>query len=101
MQYLGGLQGKGRLIRGGETFARAEYDFEGFITKAGHMTGSGEIRAAPAEMREMFALGTVKLLTDDGRLMSLRFTQKKLSSNDSAAHVDMIGELPPIAAWHH
>ncbi len=101
MQYLGALSGEGRLTSDGETFVPAEYDFEGFISKAGHMTGGGEIRSTPGHMRALFASGNVRLVTDDGREMSLRFTQKELKPDDGSAHVDMVGELPPAAAWRH
>jgi len=43
MRCLGGLHGAGILTCGDKTVARAEYDFDGFLSKVGQMTACGEI----------------------------------------------------------
>jgi len=96
MQYLGGLRGEGVLTCGDKPVARAEYDFDGYRVKPGQVASSGEIRAAPEVLRELFGRRDVQLRTDDGRLLSLRFSERSLRSASVAAHVDVDGELP----WH-
>ena len=46
MRCLGGLHGAGMLTCGDETVARAGYDFDGFLSKLGRVTGCGEIRTS-------------------------------------------------------
>ena len=101
MHHLGALRGAGVLTCGGETVARADYDFDGFLTKLGQVTGSGEIRMSPEALREVFGRKDLQLLTDDGRLLSLRFSEKRLPSASDAAHVDVAGELPLVSEWSH
>jgi len=101
MHYLGGLRGAGILTCGDETVARVDYDFDGFLTKPGHVSGCGEIRMSPEVLREVFGRKDLQLLTDDARLLSLRFSEKRLRSTSDAAHVDVAGELPPVSKWRH
>lgn len=101
MLYLGGLHGTGDLTCGGETAARADYDFDGYLAKPGHVVCSGEIRMSPDVLREVFGRRDVRLLTDDGRLLSLRFSERQLRSASDAAHVDVAGDLPPVSEWRH
>lgn len=101
MQYLGGLRGTGVLTCGGETIACADYDFDGFLTKPGQVTASGEVRMSPETLSEVFGRTDLQLLTDDGRLLSLRFSEKRLRSASDAAHVDVAGKLPSVSEWHH
>jgi hypothetical protein len=99
MQYLGGLRGAGVLTYGDETAARADYDFDGFLTKSGQVTGSGEIRMCREALREAFGRNDLQLLTEDGRRLSLQFSDKQLRSASNAAHVDVAGGLPPVSNW--
>ena len=100
MNYLGHIHGVGSLTCNGETVARANYDFEGFVSK-GHVTGSGEIRLPPDKLREVFGRSDVKLLTDDGRLLSIRFSERQLGPVKDAAHVEVGGDLPSTSEWRH
>ena len=93
MLYLGGLSGDGVLKRNGDDVGRASYDFEMFKTKLG-VTTSGEIRLAPDVLKDLFGRTDVQLLTDDGRLLHLRFSEKQLAEASEAAHVDVTGDLP-------
>ena len=99
MRYLGRLHGAGVLICEGETFARADYDFDGFLTKPGHVTGAGEIRATPEALKEVFGRKGLQLQTDDGRVLTLRFSEKRLRAANDAASVDVVGDLPLAAEW--
>ena len=101
MHYLGGLRGAGVVTCGDETVARADYDFDGFLTKPGEVAASGEIRMLPKALRDVFGRKNLQLLTDDGRRLSLRFSEKRLHSASDAAHVDVTGELPLVSEWRH
>ena len=101
MQHLGGIHGAGVLKSGDNTLARVDYDFDGFLRKAGEVIGSGEIRMAADALRQVFGREDLQLLTDDGRLLSLRFSEKHLPVASDAAHVDVAGDLPPRSDWHH
>ncbi|WP_274425585.1 hypothetical protein [Chelativorans sp. YIM 93263] len=101
MQYLGGIHGAGVLKCGGKTLTRADYDFDGFLRKPGEIVGSGEIRMPPDTLRQVFGREDLQLLTDDGRLLSLRFSEKDLPPASDAAHVDVAGDLPPQTEWRH
>lgn len=101
MQYLGGLRGAGILTRGNETVARASYDFDGYLTDPGEVMCCGEIRMPSRALRKVFGRKDLQLLTDDGRLLSLRFSEKQLRAATNAAHVDVAGELPPVSEWRH
>ncbi|MCT7374574.1 hypothetical protein [Chelativorans salis] len=65
------------------------------------MTGSGEIRMPPDALRQVFGREDLDLLTDDGRLLSLRFSEKQLPVASDSAHVDVTGDLPPQSEWRH
>jgi hypothetical protein len=99
MRYLGRLHGAGDLTYGDVKVARASYDFDGFLAKAGYVTSAGEIRTTPETLKSVFGRNGVQLLTDDGRLLSLRFTEKRLSAGNDSASVDVAGELPSAAEW--
>ena len=101
MLYLGGLRGAGVLTAGVETVARADYDFDGFLLGPGRIASSGEIRMQPEALRDVFGRTDLHLLTDDGRKLNLRFSEKRLASPSNAAHVDVTGELPSEPDWRH
>jgi hypothetical protein len=93
-RYLGRIAGAGSVRIDGETVARASYDFDGFATPRGGVTGSGELRLTPSDLEAVFGPPGVQLLTDDGRLLELKFSEKELPSATDAAHVDVSGDLP-------
>ena len=100
MRYLGGLRGAGTLRCGDATIGRADYDFDGFLTTPRLVTSSGEIRAARETLQEVYGRNDCRLLTDDGRLLTLRFSGKRpRPTDDSAAHVEVGGELPVASEW--
>ena len=94
MRYLGAISGSGVLKCDGEMVARAAYDFEGFFRKPVGVTISGEIRLSAAALKSVFGRSGVQLLTDEGRLLDLRFSEKTLLGAGDVAHVDVTGGLP-------
>jgi len=78
-----------------EEFARAAYDFDRFFKKAVGVTSCGEIRASAIALKEVFGRKSVQLLTDDGRLLDLSFSEKVLLPSSESAHVNVTEELPP------
>ncbi|WOJ90546.1 hypothetical protein RZS28_04415 [Methylocapsa polymorpha] len=102
MRYLGGISGRGVLKCNGEEIARASYDFDGFFKKSVGVTSCGEIRASAVALKGVFGRKDVQLLTDDGRLLDLRFSEKALLPASDVAHVDVTGELPTAHRnWGH
>jgi hypothetical protein len=101
VRYLGRIAGAGSVRIGGETVARAAYDFDGFATPRGGVTGSGELRLTPPDLEAVFGKPGVQLLTDDGRLFDLKFSESALPPTTEAVHVDVSGDLPRTPAeWH-
>ncbi|MET0427379.1 MAG: hypothetical protein ABW026_02675 [Microvirga sp.] len=94
MRYLGGISGHGDLTCDGQPVARASYDFDGFFEMGIGVTSCGEIRVSADILKDVFGRSHVQLLTDDGRLLNLRFSDKKLLPAIGAASVDVTGQLP-------
>jgi hypothetical protein len=94
VRYLGRIAGAGSVISGGEIVARAVYDFDGFTAPRGGVMSSGEFKLAPSDLKAVFGTLGVQLLTDDGRLLDLKFSEKELRPAADAAHVDVTGDLP-------
>lgn len=102
MRYLGGISGSGVVKCAGKGEVRASYDFDGFFKEPGGVTGYGEIRLDPAALKGVFGRDDVQLLTDDGRLLDLRFSEKELRAASDVAHVDVTGQLPDASHyWRH
>jgi hypothetical protein len=94
MRYLGRISGVGVLQCNGEHIARASYDFDGFFKDPVGVTCCGEIQLSAAVLKDVFGRRDVQLLTDEGRLLDLTFSEKTLLSESDVAHVDVTGELP-------
>jgi hypothetical protein len=94
MRYLGGISGSAMLRCNGEEIARASYDFDGFFKKSVGVTSCGEIQLAATALKGVFGRKDVQLLTDDVRLLDLRFSEKELLLESDVAHVDVTGDLP-------
>jgi hypothetical protein len=99
LHYLGGLSGAGDLIRGNRTLGRADYDFDGFRSRPGQVTSSGEIRLSADVLKDVIGSAGLLLRTDDGRLLRLHFSGKRSGPPDNSAHVDVEGELPTESEW--
>jgi hypothetical protein len=99
MRYLGALRGGGQLSTPEESLGRADYEIDGYLLKPGEVVASGEIRMTPEDLVRAFGQRNLRLLSDDGRLFSIRFSGKKLSPASTAAHADFSGDLPIESAW--
>lgn len=95
MRYLGGTTGGGMLKCAGTDIGRASYDFDSYAQKSGEITRSGEIRLAKGALAGIFGRSDVELLTDDGQLLRLRFSERKLAPAGNAAHVDVVERRVP------
>ncbi len=93
-RYLGRIAGAGCVRIDGETVGRADYEFDGFAAPLGGAMGSGEITLASSDLEAVFGRLGVQLLTDDGRLLDLKFSEKTLPPATDTAHVDVSGDLP-------
>jgi hypothetical protein len=99
MRYLGGLRGNGTLRCGGQILAPADYDLDGYLVPPTGVAGSGEIRTAPEVLRKVFGRRDLELVTAEGRTLSFRFSEKKLTAGDDAAHVDVTAGMAEAKEW--
>ena len=99
MQYLGVLRGSGALTCGEEQMGRADFEIDGFLTRPGEVVGSGEIRMSPEGLNNAFGRQDLRLTTDDGRVLEVRFSGKRLDPASDAAHADIGGQLPAASQW--
>ena len=100
MRYLGGLRGAGTLTLGGETLGQVDYELDAYATPpTGGVAASGEIHTEPAVLRQVFGRRDLKLVTENGRELGLRFSDKKLAGEGDAAHVDITSGLPDAKNW--
>jgi hypothetical protein len=49
----------------------------------------------------VFGRRDVQLVTDDGRRLTLRFSERQLAAASDSAHVDVAGDLPAASEWRH
>jgi hypothetical protein len=94
VRYLGRIAGCGSVTSDGETIARAAYEFDGFTAPRGGVMSSGELKLAPSDLKAVFGRSSLQLITDDGRLLVLKFSEKELRTETDVVHVDVTGDLP-------
>ena len=100
MKYLGAMRGQGTLAAPDEALGAAAFDIEGYLLKpGGDVVASGEDRMAPEDLARAFGRPGLLLTTDDGRVLSVRFTARKLPAMSDSAHADIGGDLPKAKAW--
>lgn len=99
MRYLGVIRGDGTMASGDEELGRAHYEIEGFLIRPGEVAGSGEIRMPAEALGRVFGRRDLHLTTDDGRVISVRFSGKRLAAGSDVAHADFSGALPEVSAW--
>ena len=101
MQFLGAMRGHGTLTSStdGQDFGSAEYDIDGFRTQNGELMASGELRLSSERLAQAFGRNDLRLLTEGGAQLSLRFSAKQVRVGADAAHVDITGGLPPPNEW--
>jgi hypothetical protein len=98
-RYLGVMRGGGSLACDGQSLGRVEYEIEGFLKGPGEVVGSGEIRMAQAQLDNAFGRKNLRLTTDEGRVLEVRFSSRRRDAGSTAAHADIGGDLPPAAQW--
>jgi hypothetical protein len=102
LRYLGSLSGRGVISQNGEALAEVGFDFDGYFHVGTGVTASGEIEAAPEVLQGLFGRPDLKILTGEGLLLDLSFSDAKLAPTSDAAHVDVRGNLPTASAdWRH
>ena len=69
-------------------------DFDGYHTRHGGVTCSGEILTSSAALGSIFGHMGIQLQTDDGRVLEIRFSGKSIEAGQEAAHVDVRGQIP-------
>ena len=99
MRYLGGLRGAGTLRCGGQDLAPADYELDTYLVPPAGVTASGEVRTAPEVLRKVFGRRDLELVTENGRTLRFRFSDKKLMAGDDAVHVDVTEGLPDAKNW--
>lgn len=99
MRYLGGLRGAGTLRCKGQDVAPADYALDGYLIPPAGVAGSGEIRMTPEVLKKVFGRRDLELVTENGRALTFRFSDKKLHAGDDAAHIDVTGGLPEAKNW--
>jgi hypothetical protein len=99
MRYLGALRGSGQLLGEAGPIGRVDYEFDGYLMKPGEVVASGEIRMEADQLNDIFGRRDLRLQTDDGRLLDVRFSGKRVSPRASVAHADIRGGLPDAKDW--
>jgi hypothetical protein len=99
MSHLGVLRGSGVLSGRGGELGRAEYELDGYLTGSGEIVASGEIRVAAPGLDHAHDRDDLKLTTDEGRVLDVRFSTKRAGSPNDVAHADVRGDLPPASEW--
>ena len=99
MRYLGVLCGSGVMECDGEAIGRADYEFDGYLMRPGEIVASGEVRMKADELTNAFGRRNLILRTDDGRLLPIFFSRRRVAISSDAAHVDVRGGLPDLKEW--
>jgi hypothetical protein len=99
MKYLGVIRGAGTMASGEEQLGRADYEIDGYLVRPGEVAGSGEIRMPAEALGRAFGRKDLNLTTDDGRVLSVRFSGKNPAAASDAAHADFGGALPAASEW--
>ncbi len=101
MKYLGALRGSGTLIAADGELGAATFEIDGYILRPGEVVASGEISMAPKDLARAFGQRHLRLRTDDGRELTVRFSARKLAAASASAHADFAGDLPLAGDWGH
>lgn len=100
MKYLGALRGRGTLISADEELGVATYEMDGYLMRpGGEVVASGELRMAAQDLAHAFGQRQLRLRTDEGRELTVRFSARKLAAASTGAHADFGGDLPAATAW--
>jgi hypothetical protein len=94
LRYLGSLSGHGVVTQNGAEVAQATFDLDGYFRAPAGVTGCGEIKLPAGVLQSLFGGGDLQLLTDQGRLLDLRFSELTPPPAGDVAHVDVTAVLP-------
>jgi len=106
MRYIGGISGTGVLKCRGKEIARVAYELDGFYMEPVGITRSGELRINPDALKGVLGRNDVQLITDDGRVLDLTFSDKEPRTDVDATYVDAKDKADavprsPRSAWRH
>lgn len=99
LKFLGTWRGTGDLRQAEQSLGRADFEFDGFLSRPGEVVASGELRMPPASLAEAVGRRTLELVTDEGPVLTVRFTGKISETAGGVIHVEVGGQLPPPAKW--
>lgn len=99
MRHLGVLRGSGVLECKGEALGRADYELDGYLVRQGEIVASGEVHMESVPLADAFGRNGLILRTDDGLVLSIRFSGKRLPPSSTVAHADVREGLPGENAW--
>lgn len=99
MKYLGALRGSGTLLSADEELGAATFEMDGYTLRPGEVVASGALNMAPKDLAHAFGQRHLRLRTDDGRELTVRFSARKLAAASTSAHADFGGDLPPAGDW--
>jgi hypothetical protein len=94
LRYLGGISGNGFVQENGKNIAAAKFDLDGYFRPNLGVTGSGEIQLPGEMLKSLFGRTDLHLLTDQGLLLALRFSDPKLREASEVAAIDVTGQFP-------
>ncbi len=92
--YLGAISGRGVVKQNGGTIAPAKFDLEGYYRASVGVTGRGEIQLPREALKRLFGRADLQLLTDQGLLLALRFSDSTLPPASDFVHVDVTKQSP-------
>ncbi len=69
------------------------------VSATAHIAPKGDLSGFAGA--PIFGREDLHLLTDDGRLLSLRFCEKELPPASNSTHVDVAGDLPLQSEWRY
>jgi hypothetical protein len=100
LRYLGGISGNGFVQHNGENIAAATFDLDGYFRPNLGVTGSGEIQLSGDVLKSLFGRTDLQLLTDQGLVLELRFSDRTLREASEVAAIDVTGQFPTAPeAW--
>ncbi|MBB4198043.1 hypothetical protein CCR94_04910 [Rhodoblastus sphagnicola] len=98
LRYLGGLSGRGDIVQNGKKLAPTTFDLDGYYRAAAGVSGCGEIRLASEMLRSLFGRSDLQLLTEQGQVFDIKFSDHTLPASSCVAHIDLSGNMDP-ADW--
>jgi hypothetical protein len=95
LRYLGGLSGRGDIIQNGQKIAPARFDLDGYYRAAAGVSGCGEIRLRADHLKSVFGRRDLQLLTEQGQVFDISFSDSNLPASSCVAHIDVSGKMEP------